>query len=66
MRCSSINAVFLADQFHPLVEHRNLIDRLNKAAADNWNKEPGRVPVSFRAVHLIRSTRDFDFKDVTP
>jgi hypothetical protein len=54
----------LGDRFHPLIGHSNIIDRLNKAAAEHWNRELGRVPVRFRAVYLKRAEGKFGFEDI--
>ena len=55
-QCTVIRAVLLAEEFHPLLEHPDLIATLNNAAAVNWNGQAGAKPVSF----LMSYVRDFE------
>jgi hypothetical protein len=64
LSCTRIEAVLLAQQLHPLVSHSNIIKILNVAADEHWNKEPGHVPIHFRAVLLKGSGKtDYKFDD---
>ncbi len=57
--------VLLAEQLHPLVGHSNIIEFLNHAADEHWNKEPGHVPIHFKAVLLKGSGKpDYKFEDL--
>jgi hypothetical protein len=65
LSCTRIEAVLLAEQLHPLVNHPNIIKLLNHAADEHWNKEFGHVPIHFRAVLLKGSGKlDYKFEDL--
>ena len=45
--CTSIHAVMLVEDLHPLLEHPELLCTLNVAAESHWNSGAGAKPVCF-------------------
>jgi hypothetical protein len=65
LSCTRIEAVLLAEELHPLLENSNIIELLNQAADEHWNKESGHVPIHFRAVILKGSGKpEYEFVDL--
>ena len=52
LEARAINAVLLIEASHPLLDHPELVEQLNLAAAASWNREPGAVPVTFQMARL--------------
>lgn len=51
LNCAAVKGILLADRFHPLIEHRELIGTLNEGARAAWGKEK---PVSFDRIQVDR------------
>lgn len=49
--CAAVKGILLADQFHPLLEHRELVETLNEGARAAWGREK---PVSFDRIQVDR------------
>jgi hypothetical protein len=50
-----------------LVGHSEIIDCLNKGAAERWNKEPGHVPIRFSGARLKQSAAaEYEFEEIAP
>jgi hypothetical protein len=64
VRCKSIEAVLLAERFHPLIGDRRILETLNDAVSRSWNLSPSRVPVHFSAYVIERSDAGYRFVDV--
>jgi hypothetical protein len=45
--CTGIHAVMLVEKIHPLLQHPDLLDTLNRAAEAHWTHDPEAKPVSF-------------------
>jgi hypothetical protein len=43
----------LVEKLHPLLEHPDLLDTLNRAAEAHWNHDPGAKPVSFSIARVV-------------
>jgi hypothetical protein len=56
--CTGIHAVMLVEKLHPLLEHPNFLDTLNKAAEVHWNHDPEAKPVSFSMARVVEGGPD--------
>lgn len=59
--CNRIEAILLAEEFHPLVGAKRVIDVLNKAVAKNLTSLP---ILHFRATRLRKDGSDFTFEEI--